>query len=100
MPFCRERKIPIIAYSPIEQGRLLTHAGLRELAKRHGATPAQVALAWLLRQNGVVTIPKATTLKHVDDNLAALDLRLTGDDLATLDRHFPPPARAVPLDML
>jgi diketogulonate reductase-like aldo/keto reductase len=100
MPFCRERNIPIMAYSPIEQGRLLTHAGLRAVAKRHGATAAQVALAWLLRQDGVVTIPKATTLKHVDDNLAALDLRLTADDLATLDRHFPPPTTAVPLDML
>lgn len=100
MPFCRDRDIPIMAYSPIEQGRILTHAGLREVAKRHAASPAQVALAWLLRQDGVVTIPKATTLKHVDDNLAALNLRLTGDDLATLNRHFPPPARAVPLDML
>ena len=100
MPFCRARGIPIMAYSPIEQGRLLTHPGLREVAKRHGATAAQVALAWLLRQDNLVTIPKATTLKHVDDNLAALSLRLTPDDLATLDRHFPPPAQAKPLDML
>ena len=100
MPYCRKQKIPIMAYSPIEQGRLLTHAGLREVAKRHGVTPAQVALAWLLRQDSVITIPKATTLKHVDDNLAALTLQLTPDDLTTLDRHFPPPARAKPLDML
>lgn len=100
MPFCRDHKIPIMAYSPIEQGRLLTHAGLREIAKRHGATSAQVALSWLIRQDGVITIPKATTLKHVDDNLAALNLTLTADDLATLDTHFPPPLRAKPLDML
>ena len=100
MPFCRARNIPIMAYSPIEQGRLLTHPGLREVAKRHGVTAAQVALAWLLRQDSIVTIPKATTLKHIDDNLAALSLRLTPEDLATLDRHFPPPTRAKPLDML
>ncbi len=100
MPFCRDRGIPIMAYSPIEQGRILAHSGLREVAKRHGVSPAQVALAWLIRQDGVVTIPKATTLKHVDDNLAALNLRLTADDLATLDRHFSPPTRAEPLDML
>ena len=100
MPFCRARNIPIMAYSPIEQGRLLTHPGLREVAKRHGATAAQVALAWLLRQDSIITIPKATTLKHIDDNLAALSLRLTPQDLATLDRHFPPPTRAKPLDML
>lgn len=100
MPFCRARDVAIMAYSPIEQGRILTHPGLREVATRHGASPAQVALAWLLRQDNVVTIPKATTLKHVDDNLAALDLALTPDDLATLDRHFPPPHEAEPLDML
>ncbi len=100
MPFCRDRHIPIMAYSPIEQGRILNHAGLREIARRHGASPAQVALAWLIRQDGVITIPKATTIEHVDDNLGALDLRLSKDDLATLDKHFPPPKRAVPLDML
>lgn len=100
MPYCRDRKIPIMAYSPIEQGRLLTHAALRDVAKRHNATPAQVALAWLIRQDGVITIPKATTLKHVDDNLGALNLTLTADDLATLDKHFPPPTKPKPLDML
>ncbi len=100
MPFCRKRGIPLMAYSPIEQGRLLTHPGLREVAKRHGVTAAQVALAWLLRQETIVTIPKATTLKHVDDNLTALTMRLTPEDLATLDRHFPPPTQAKPLDML
>jgi diketogulonate reductase-like aldo/keto reductase len=100
MPYCRDHKMPIMAYSPIEQGRILTQPGLREVAKRHGATPAQVALAWLIRQDGVITIPKATALKHVDDNLAALKLRLTAGDLATLDKHFPPPTKPKPLDML
>lgn len=100
MPWCQARGIPIMAYSPIEQGRMLDHATLREVAARHDATPAQVALAWLTRQDGVVTIPKASTRAHVKEDLAALDLRLTRDDLATLDRAFPPPKKPQPLDML
>jgi diketogulonate reductase-like aldo/keto reductase len=100
MPWCRKRKMPIMAYSPIEQGRMLGHAALGEVARRHKATPAQVGLAWLLRQDGVIVIPKATTLAHVEEDIAALDLRLSPDDLATLDRAFPPPKKATPLDML
>jgi len=100
MPSCRQHGIPIMAYSPIEQGRLLGHPALREIGARHGASAAQVALAWLLRQDKVAVIPKATTLAHVDDNLAALDLRLTEDDIAALDKAFPPPRKAVPLEIL
>lgn len=100
MPWCRKHHMPIMAYSPIEQGRMLGHASLREVAKRHDATPAQVALAWLTRQKGVIAIPKAATLAHVEENLGSLDLRLTGDDLAALDRAFPPPRKSQPLDML
>ena len=72
---------------------------MAEVAKRHGATPAQVALAWLLRQ-GVIVIPKATVTAHVDENFGALDLELTAADLATLDRAFPAPTSPQPLDML
>ena len=100
MPWCRERKMPVMAYSPIEQGRMLGHAALGEIAKRHKATPAQVALAWLLRQDGVIVIPKATALAHVDEDVAALDLKLAAGDLAALDRAFPPPKKATSLDML
>jgi diketogulonate reductase-like aldo/keto reductase len=100
MPWCRARKMPIMAYSPIEQGRMLGHAALRDVAGRHRATPAQVALAWLLRQDGVIVIPKATALAHVEEDIGALDVKLTGDDLATLDRAFPPPKKATSLDML
>jgi diketogulonate reductase-like aldo/keto reductase len=100
MPWCRKRGIPIMAYSPIEQGRMLDHATLRAVAARHEATPAQVALAWLTRQDGVVTIPKAGTRAHVEEDLDALDLKLTKDDLATLDRAFPPPKKPQPLNML
>jgi len=100
MPFCANRGISIMAYSPLEQARMLGDAALKTVAQRHGATPAQVALAWLFRQKGIVTIPKATRLDHLDDNIAALDLSLSADDLKTLDARFPPPKRATPLDML
>jgi diketogulonate reductase-like aldo/keto reductase len=100
MPWCRARKIPVMAYSPIEQGRMLNHAALREVGSRHTATPAQVALAWLLRQDGVIVIPKASTLAHVDENLASLDLKLTAADLATLDKALPPPTKPHSLAML
>ncbi len=100
IPWCRERNISIMAYSPIEQGRMLGHKVLAEVAGRHGATPAQVALAWLLRQDGMMVIPKASRPEHVRENLGALDLKLTDDDLATLDRAFPPPKGRSSLGML
>jgi len=100
MPWCKKRGMPIMAYSPIEQGRILDDATLRAVAARHNATPAQVALAWLIRQDGVITIPKAGSATHVDEDLAALDLKLSKGDLATLDRAFPAPKDAQPLEML
>jgi diketogulonate reductase-like aldo/keto reductase len=100
MPWCRNRNIPIMAYSPIEQGRLLNHRELRDVAARHNVRPAQVALAWLLRQDGVVAIPKAANVAHVRENHAALELHLTKEDLAALDRAFPAPTEAIPLAML
>ncbi len=100
LPWCRERQLPIMAYSPIEQGRMLGHPGLENVAARHGATPAQAALAWLLRQDGLMVIPRAGTPEHVRENRAALDLRLTKMDLAELERAFPPPTEKRPLEML
>ena len=100
LPWCRERGLPIMAYSPIEQGRLLGRRELQAVAARHGATPAQVALAWVLRQDGVSAIPRAGTPAHVRENRAALDLRLTEQDLAALDRAFPQPTGPRPLEML
>ena len=101
LPRCRERGVPIMAYSPIEQGRLLGHPALRAVAARHGATPAQAALAWVLRHgDGVIAIPKAGRPEHVRENRAALDLRLTERDLAELDRAFPPPTGPRPLELL
>lgn len=99
-PRCRELSVPVMAYSPIEQGRLLGHEALSAVASAHGKTPAQVALAWVLRHEDVIAIPKASSVAHVEENRAALDLRLTDDDLRTLDAAFPPPARKEPLDIL
>lgn len=100
LPECQKRGVPVMAYSPVEQGRLLDHPALGDIAKAHGATPAQVALAWVMRAAGVIAIPKAGTIAHVQENRAALDLALTKDDLAALDRAFPPPKGPRPLEML
>ena len=100
IPWCRDRQLPIMAYSPIEQGRLLGHSSLDAVAARHEATPAQVALAWVIRHAGVFTVPKAGSPAHVRDNHGALELQLTEDDLAELDAAFPPPRRPEPLEML
>ena len=100
LPWCRARGISVMAYSPIEQGRLLRdNPALSSVAERHGATPAQIALAWVLRLDGVNAIPKAGTPAHVEENRVALDLRLTGEDLAELDGAFPPPEEEQPLEM-
>lgn len=100
LPWCRARRIPIVAYSPIEQGRLLEHPTLRRVAHRHGVTPAQAALAWVLSRDGVCAIPKAGTPEHVRENRAALDIRLTKEDFTALDHAFPPPDGPRPLEMI
>jgi diketogulonate reductase-like aldo/keto reductase len=101
LPWCAGRKMPVMAYSPIGQGgRLLRNAALKAVAARHGASPAQVALAWALRRPGVIAIPKAAGQAHVRDNAAALGLRLAAADLAEIDAAFPPPARKRPLAMI
>jgi diketogulonate reductase-like aldo/keto reductase len=103
LPWCRERRLPVIAYSPIEhssieQRGMLDHPHLKLIASRHRATPAQVALAWLLRQQ-VVVIPKASYTAHVRENRAALDLALTNENMIELDCAFPPSRKQVPLEM-
>ncbi|WP_394647859.1 aldo/keto reductase [uncultured Sphingomonas sp.] len=100
LPWLAERGIPTMAYSPVEQGRLVAHPGLRTLADELGASPAQVALAWLLARDDVIAIPKAGRSAHVRDNRAAADLTLDADALARLDDLFPPPSGRVPLEML
>jgi diketogulonate reductase-like aldo/keto reductase len=100
LPWCRAHAVPLMAYSPIAQGgRLLHSKALAEVAKRHNATPAQIAIAWSMRHGDVITIPKASELRHVRENAAAGAIELTADDLATIDAAYPPPAHKQSLDI-
>jgi len=100
LPWCRTHGLPIMAYSPVEQGRLLRHQVLQELAQRRGITPATLAIAWLLNQDDVIVIPKSSSIEHVEQNRAALEQRLTVEELAALDVAFEPPSKHTALEML
>jgi aldehyde reductase len=100
LPRLRERRIPVMAYSPIEQARLLKNRALVDFAKRHGMSAAQAALAWLLAKDDVIVIPKAANSAHLRENLASLKIELTPAQLAELERAFPPPAGPSALEML
>ena len=97
IPWCQARHIPVMAYTPLGEGRLRNHSTLQEIARRHSATPVQVMLAWVMRMPGVMAIPKASSAAHVEENAGALALSLTDDDLLAIDRAFPAPVRKVPL---
>ena len=99
MPWCRDHGVAIMAYTPLGHGRMLANQSLVAIARRYGATPAQVALAWLLRQAGTIVIPKAARPAHVRENRGAADLALTAEDLDAIDRAFPPPRRSTALGM-
>jgi diketogulonate reductase-like aldo/keto reductase len=99
LPWCRQHGVPLMAYSPLEQAGMLGAPALRAVAALRGVTPAQVALAWLLRQHGVIAIPKAVSARHVRENAAAMAVLLEAEDLAALDAAFAPPTRATPLAM-
>lgn len=96
----QQRSMPVMAYSPIEQGRLAGNRALEEIAGRHGATAAQIALAWVLDKPGIVAIPKTSRPERVEENLKSLDIRLTHEDRAALDAAFPPPRGKKPLEMI
>ena len=100
LPWLAERQMPAMAYSPVEQGRLLTDPELVRVAATIGATPAQVALAWVLHHDGMIAIPKAGNVAHVRENRAAADLVLSPEDLAALDAAFPRSRHPQPLEML
>jgi diketogulonate reductase-like aldo/keto reductase len=100
LPWCRERDIPVMAYSPLEQGRLAGNAVLGAIAGKRGSGPLQIALAWVLSQPGVLAIPKSSRLAHVEANAAALDIELSPGELAEIDRAFPPPKEPQSLAML
>ena len=100
LPWCRTRHIPIMAYSPIQRGRLLVHPAIRRIAVRHDASPAEIALAWVIRQDGVIAIPQAGTPEHVREDYDALGVQLTKDDLRELNEVFPPPTSKQELDVI
>jgi diketogulonate reductase-like aldo/keto reductase len=100
LPWLASHGMPVMAYSPVEQGRLVNNRQLRDIAANLGATPPQVALAWVLHHDQVLTIPKAGRVAHVQENRAAADLRLSASDLAALDAAFPRPTQRRALEML
>jgi len=100
MPWCESAGVPVMAYTPLGQGRMRGHAALAEVAKRHSATPAQIAIAWTMRVPGVISIPKAARPEHVRENRAAAAIALGPADLATLDQAFPPPSRKRRLEII
>ena len=100
LPWCEKHSLPVMAYSPIEQSRILKDKTLGAVANRLDATPAQVALAWVLRKPGIIAIPKSGNVKHVTENAACLSLELGPADLAEMDAAFPPPTRKKHLEML
>lgn len=100
LPWCAQQRMPVMAYSPLEQGRILSDATLRRISADHACSPAQIALAWVLRSGDVIAIPKAATPHHVQQICASLDIALSPEDLHALDRAFAPPKRKVPLEMI
>ena len=105
LPWCQEKQMPVMAYCPLAQaGRLrdgLIHNGVVEdIAAAHNASAAQILLAWVISHKGVMAIPKAASVAHVEENAAALKITLTADDLARLDKTFPAPGRKTPLDVV
>jgi diketogulonate reductase-like aldo/keto reductase len=100
LPWCREAGMPLMAYSPVDHGRLIEHAALRDMATDKEVTPAQLAIAWVLRLPEVCAVAKASTRAHVIENRAALEISLSQEELDLLDRIFPPPFAKVPLEVL
>lgn len=101
LPWCQAQGMSVMAYCPLGQGGgLLRHQAILDIARRHGAEPAQIALAWSLRQPEVLVIPKSSNPAHVRLNASAAELTLSADDLALLDKAFPPPSRSQPLQMV
>lgn len=105
LPWCRRHRVPLMAYCPLAQAGklrsgLMESAAVRDVADALGATPAQVLLAWVISREGVMAIPKAATVRHVEQNAAALSLTLPQEALEKLDRAFPAPGRKTPLDVV
>ncbi|QHM95245.1 aldo/keto reductase [Kosakonia sacchari] len=105
LPWCQQRAMPVMAYCPLAQaGRLrdglLENSTVREIAAAHGVSAAQILLAWVISHQGVIAIPKASSVVHVQENAAALNITLSSDELIRLDNAFPAPGRKTPLDVV
>src|SRR5688572_19923876 len=100
LPQARERGLNIMAYTPIEPARILRSTRLRDIARRHNATPVQIALAWVIRQDGVMAIPRTSSPEHVRENAGAIDIELSARDLQEIDRGMPPPTEPQSLEMI
>ncbi|MEL6353922.1 MAG: aldo/keto reductase [Cyanobacteria bacterium J06627_28] len=100
LPWCKQQNVAVMAYSPIEQGRLLGNKTLEKLGKAKGVSGAQVAIAWLLHRENIIVIPKSSRIEHIEQNVAAQKIKLSPEDIAELDTAFPAPARPIPLQML
>lgn len=97
IPWAQNNEMPIIAYSPIGEGKLAKHPALLHIAAKHNATPVQIALAWTIRLPWVMAIPKASSVSHVEENYRSLEIELDSEDIALLDLSFPAPIRKIPL---
>ena len=97
IPWSARHKIPVMAYTPLGEGRLRNHTTLAEIARRHHATPTQIMLAWVIRTQNVIAIPKASSISHVEENARSLDIALTEEDLRDIDKAFPPPTHKIHL---
>ncbi|MEL7512508.1 MAG: aldo/keto reductase [Cyanobacteria bacterium J06554_3] len=100
LPWCQRQNVAVMAYSPIEQGRLLGNKTLEKIGKAKGVSGAQVAIAWLLHRENIIVIPKSSRIEHIEQNVAAQKIKLSPEDMAELDTAFPAPARPIPLQML
>jgi len=100
LPWLREHAMPLMAYSPIDQGSLAGNDTLAQIGQARGLTAAQVALAWVVSRPGVVAIPKASSARHLQENLAAEGVTLSADELRLIDQRFPPPKKKTPLSMI
>ncbi|WP_312685441.1 aldo/keto reductase [Brevundimonas nasdae] len=100
LPWMQSRDMPMMAYSPLGRGGLLEHPLIVDIADRHSAEPAQVALAAVLRNDGIIAIPKASSVEHVEANADALEIQFDIEDLERLDQAFPPPTQETPLEMI
>ena len=99
LPWMRERRMPLMAYSPIDQGRLAGDSTLSSIGQVRGLTAAQVALAWIVSQPGVVAIPKASTAQHLRENLAASEVSLSAAERRLIEARFAAPKAKTPLAM-